>query len=150
LILARVELSRRIRRHVGHELYDDSLQSATSGSGIAIYGLSDPRELRCVRYVGQTLSPRHRFLQHLNAARLWLADERPWWIGDPKLRPLYEWIRALYQQDGCLPTMVVSSWAESRASARLAERARICECLAGQLPLLNVEAQRQAGQYQLL
>ena len=53
-----------------------------------IYTLSDPRDLRQVRYVGQTSAPRRRLLQHLNAARLWLPDERPWWIKDEKAAPV--------------------------------------------------------------
>ena len=38
------------------------------------------RDVRQVRYVGQTRDPRRRFSQHLNVARLWLPDELPWWV----------------------------------------------------------------------
>ena len=37
--------------------------------------------------------------------------------------------------------MVVSAWAETTRVARLVERARIYECLANQLPLLNIETE---------
>ena len=79
------------------------------------------------------------FLQHLRTARLWLPDELPWWVLQPKLRPLYEWIRELHRDGERLPTMVIHSWVETTKAARIAERARIHESLAKQLPLLNVE-----------
>lgn len=142
------QLRRHFRRHVEHELYDES-DHCVSG-GIAIYSLSDPSELRRLRYIGQTSSPRRRLLQHLTASRLWVPAERPWWIRDPKLRPLYEWIRTLYRAESRLPTMIVWEWSDSPSSARLAERARICEGLSRALPLLNVEAERAASQRQLL
>jgi hypothetical protein len=148
--MTRLEHSARIRRHVAHELYDEARGCASRQAGIAIYWLADPRDLRRIRYVGQTSAPRRRFLQHLNTARLWLPDERPWWIKDPTLRPLYDWIRVLYQDDFRLPTMGICGWEATRTAARLAERARICECLAVDLPLLNIEAQQQIDQYQLL
>jgi hypothetical protein len=132
----RADLTRRIRRHVERELFDDS---GVAPSGTAIYSLADPRELRVTRYVGQSAAPRRRFLQHLSTARLWLPDERPWWVHQPRLRPLYEWIRELHRDHDRLPTMVVHSWADSTQAARLAERARIYDSLANQLPILNVE-----------
>lgn len=135
-LLTRSELTWRLRRHVAGELYDET---GTAPQGIAIYSLSDPRDLREIRYVGQTASPRRRLLQHLNAARLSLPDERPWWVASPKLRPLYTWIRALYGDGERLPTMVVSDWVK-KDGARVLERARIMECLAQGHPLLNVEA----------
>ena len=70
-----------------------------------------------------------------------MPDDRPWWVQSPKLRPLYEWIRELYRDEFRLPTMVVSAWAETMRAARLAERARIYECLANCLPLLNVKTE---------
>src|SRR4051812_37777674 len=91
--LTQAELSRYVRRHIGSHLCDDSAMPA---NGIAIYSLSDPRDVRHIRYVGQTSSPRRRFLQHVNTARLWLPDEVPWWVASPKLRPLYTWLRELY------------------------------------------------------
>ena len=135
-ILNKAQLARHIRRHVDIELYDGS---AVPHRGFAIYSLSDPRDIRHLRYVGQTTSPRRRFLQHLNTAKLWLPEDRPWWVKSPKLRPLYEWIRDLYEDELRLPTMVVCDWMSTAADARVAERARIYECLATGLPLLNVE-----------
>ena len=118
--------------------------------GTAVYSLSDPRDIRAVRYIGQTQFPQRRFLQHLAGARLWLPDERPWWIKSPKLRPLYHWIRALYREDMRLPTMVVAEWVETNAAARLAERARIYDCLSHRMSLLNVETEILGTQWPLL
>ena len=91
-----------------------------------------------------------RFLQHLNTARLWFPDERPWWVKSPKLRPLYTWIRDLYADESRLPTMIICAWAETGAAARLQERMHIIHCLANRLPLLNVESERFAQQPPLL
>jgi hypothetical protein len=135
-LLTRTQLGYRISRHVERELFDDS---GVVPAGIAIYSLADPRELRVTRYIGQTASPRQRFLQHLRTARLWIPEERPWWVHQPKLRPLYEWIRELHGEHERLPTMVLHSWAETTQAARLAERTRIFESLANNQPLLNVE-----------
>lgn len=129
------------------DLYDDSAMPA---AGFAIYSLSDPRDIRHLRYVGQTTLPRRRFLQHLNTARLWLPEDRPWWVKSPKLRPLYDWIRLLYRDEFRLPTMVVRDWVSSVAEARVAERSRIHECLAAGLPLLNAEAAVLSHQLPLL
>jgi hypothetical protein len=123
--------------------------SGAEPGGVAIYALSDPRELRTARYVGQSADPRRRLAQHLNAARLWLPDERPWWVRSPKLRPLYEWIRALHRDEGRLPVMAILEWAPA-AQARQAERRHICACLAQQLPLLNFEYELLRRQLQLL
>ena len=146
MVLTKTQLARRIRRHIEVELYD---ASGTSPGGIAIYTLCDPRDLRGIRYVGQTGAPRQRFAQHLNTARLWLPDERPWWIPSPKLRPLYAWIRALYRDEERLPTLVISAWVDT-ASARVSERTRIFECLAQGLPLLNIEREFLGPQRPLL
>jgi hypothetical protein len=135
-MITEARLGRRLRRHVGAHLYDDS---GVCPRGIAIYSLSDPRDIRQTRYVGQTSHPRRRFLQHLNTARLWLPDEIPWWVQSPKLRPLYQWVRSLHRDAERLPVMVVLEWAETLEEARLAERRRIFECLAGRLDLFNVE-----------
>ncbi len=144
---AKPVVARQIRSHVGVQLYDDS---GAPPRGTAIYFLSDPRDIRQVRYVGQTLVPRRRFVQHLSTARLWMPDETPWWVKSPQLRPLYKWIRELYRDELRLPTMVVSAWVETSADARLAERDRICECLAQRLPLLNVETEILGRQMSLL
>jgi hypothetical protein len=146
-ILTKAQLAQHIRGHIGAQTYDES---GAIPVGIAIYSLSDPRDIREVRYVGQTALPRRRFLQHLNAARLWLPDERPWWVKSPKLRPLYHWVRELYGDERRLPTMVISAWAPTIAQARLAERARIYDCLARRLPLLNAETEIIGGQIALL
>jgi hypothetical protein len=136
-----------ISSHLASQLYDES---GLSAQGTAIYYLSDPREIREVRYVGQTKDPKRRFAQHLNTARLWLTDERPWWVKSPKLRPLSEWIRQLYHDEYRLPTMIITQWVESGAQARLAERTRICACIRNQQLLLNFENEVIGQQFLLL
>ena len=135
--LSQAQLRRYVRIRLAEHLFDDS---GVAAADVAIYSLSDPRNVREIFYVGQTSAPRRRLLQHLNTARLWLPDQLPWWIRSPKLRPLYGWIRQLYRDGGRLPVMVVCDWVE-RTAARHAERARICECLEQQGPLLNYEAE---------
>jgi hypothetical protein len=137
-VLTKVQVGRHLRRHTGVHLYDDS---GVVPEGTAIYSLSDPRDVREVRYIGQTNVPRRRFLQHLNTAKLWLPDELPWWVKSPKLRPLYHWIREMYRDERRLPVMVVTAWVETVSDARLAERSRIYECLEKRLQLLNVETE---------
>lgn len=144
----RTQVRRHIRWHIEHDLYDES--GSCVPDGIAIYSLSDPSDLRTLRYIGQTSSPRRRLLQHLNAARLWMPAERPWWIRNPKLCPLYEWIRSIYREHYRLPTMIIWEWTERVDSARAVERARIYDSLSQGLPLLNVEAARAAKQPQLI
>jgi hypothetical protein len=144
--LGRAQLTRYLRAHLPGNLCD---VSGAPPQGIAIYSLCDPRALAAPRYVGQTREPRRRLQQHVAAARLWLPDERPWWVRSPKLRPLYEWLRELFRDEGRLPVMVVHSWVAPSA-ARVAERAHICECLERQLPLLNVEYELLRRQLQLI
>jgi hypothetical protein len=146
-MLTEAQLARRCRDHVKRELYDDS---GLAPVGTAIYSLADPRELRLPRYIGQTAAPRRRFMQHLRTARLRMPDDIPWWVQQPKLRPLYAWLRELHRDEGRLPTMVIHSWVETTQAARLAERARIYESLADRLPLLNVEREFLGGQMALL
>jgi hypothetical protein len=134
---AKAHLLQEVRCRLAAQLYDES---PTPPGGVAIYSLSDPRDIRAIHYVGQTVAPRRRLLQHLSVARLWLPDERPWWVRSPRLRPLYAWIREMYQDERRLPVMVVSSWVEP-SQARAAERTRIQECLQRQLPLLNFEGE---------
>jgi hypothetical protein len=134
--LSKPELAFLIRARLPSLLLD---VSGMPPAGFAIYTLSDPRDLRHVRYVGQTRLPRRRLLQHLNCARLWLPDEVPWWFGSPELRPLYEWIRALHRDEYRLPAMLLTAWTGSVAEARLAERERIMQHLADQHELLNFE-----------
>jgi hypothetical protein len=146
-MLTKSSLARLIAQHAGRELYDDS---GVEPSGIAIYSLVDPRELRLTRYIGQTSAPRRRFLQHLRTARLWMPEHTPWWIRQPALRPLYEWLRDLHFRENHLPTMIIHSWITSARQARLAERARIYEALANRLPLFNVEGEFIGRQLPLL
>jgi len=141
----RSQLLHEIRRHLVSQLYDDS---SDPEPGVAIYSLSDPRDIRAIHYVGQTVAPRRRLLQHLRTARLWLPDERPWWVRSPRLRPLYSWIRGIYHDGGRLPVMVVSQWVEP-ARARAAEHALIEECLQRQLPLLNFEQELRIRRHRL-
>ena len=139
---APVQLARYVRARLATQLYDDS---GAVPEGIAIYSLSDPRDVRAIRYVGQTLAPRRRLAQHLATARLWLPEQIPWWVRSPQLRPLYRWIRELYEDEGRLPVMVVHAWVDP-ADARRAEREQIQQCLARELPLLNVEGERLAAE----
>jgi hypothetical protein len=141
----RSQLLHEIRRHLVSQLYD---ASSDPGPGVAIYSLSDPRDIRAIHYVGQTVAPRRRLLQHLRTARLWLPDERPWWVRSPRLRPLYSWIRGIYHDGGRLPVMIVSQWVEP-ARARAAEHALIEECLQRQLPLLNFEQELRIRRHRL-
>jgi hypothetical protein len=127
---AQRELRRRLRLH----LYDES---GVTPEGTAIYSLADPRDVRVSRYVGQTTQPRRRLIQHVCGAGLWLGDEIPWWVKAPRLRPLYGWIRELYQQEDRLPVMIVHAWVEAEQAQR-AERRHIRLCLERQLPLLNL------------
>jgi hypothetical protein len=132
----RGELTRHLRAHSRTNLFDES----GAGAGkVAIYALSDPRDIRDTRYIGQTSAPPNRFLQHMNAARLWLPDTLPWWVQSPQLRPLYCWIRTLYSDERRLPVMVITAWTESLKEARSAERARIIECLQQGRDLFNIE-----------
>ena len=111
-----------------------------AAGGTAVYTLSDPRDVRCPRYVGQTRDPHARFAQHVRAARLWLPDQLPWWVRSPKHRPLYAWIRELHRDGGRLPFMWVEQWVVPDADPLTAERAAIMRWLARGAALLNVEA----------
>jgi hypothetical protein len=133
----KTQVARLIRYGRNTHIIDES---GTEPGEVAIYTLSDPRDVRHVRYVGQTRNPRQRFAQHLNTARLWLPEELPWWVHQPRLRPLYHWIRELYRDGSRLPMMFVVAWTDS-GHARTTERLHICEHLGRQLPLLNQEAE---------
>jgi len=139
-------IARNVRIRSASHIVD--LSGATPDEA-AIYALADPRDIEGVRYVGQTCNPRRRFLQHLHTARLWLPDELPWWIKSPKLRPLYDWIRALYRDEQRMPVMVVMAWTTA-GNARAEERRRICECLGRRLPLLNWESEMLSKQLLLI
>jgi hypothetical protein len=140
------QLLRAVRSRSASHIVDLSL---TDPDECAIYTLSDPRDLRAVRYVGQTRSPGRRYMQHLTAARLWLPNTLPWWIKRPELRPLYLWIRELHLDGARLPAMAVIAWSQA-AQALAEERRHICEHLRNQLPLLNREAATFQNQLPLL
>ena len=147
LSIPREQLRQHFRRHLGAQLYDDS---GVAAQGIAIYSLSDPRDIREVRYIGQTSAPRRRLLQHLNTAMLWMPDDTPWWVRFPKMRPLSEWIRELYRDELRLPVMVVTAWVPTVSAARVAERAEIFACLERRQQILNVESEILGRQLALL
>lgn len=126
-----------VRCRVNDLLVDNS---GVDPDEVAIYTLSDPRDIRQVRYVGQTTDPRRRYLQHVNHAKLWLLDETAWWVKSPSLRPLYDWIRELYRDERRLPFMMVMGWTDKYDALR-EERRHIHACLGAQLPLLNREKQ---------
>ena len=125
-------------------------ESGGVAQGTAIYALADPRDVRTPRYIGQTRAPRRRLLQHIAHARLWLPDERPWWIKEPKLRPLYDWLRELHRDDRRLPAMIVNEWVPPELDARAVERARILDGLSRGWPILNYEVEVQGRQIPLL
>jgi hypothetical protein len=136
-----------VRRRLPAHVLD---KTALAAVGTAIYTLSDPRDLKAPRYVGQTRAPRRRFLQHVSVARLWLPDERPWWIAQERLRPLYEWIRDLYADERRLPVMVVTAWLERPGDATIAERELIQQYLRQRPPLLNLATATAEPQIRLL
>lgn len=140
-------LGRHIRQRLPELLLDES---GIVAGGVALYTLSDPRDVREVRYVGQTRAPRRRLMQHLQTARLWLPDEMPWWIGEPRMRPLYDWIRALHREEYRLPVMLVTGWSATVAEARLAERELILAHLGQDRELFNVEREILERQWPLL
>ena len=142
----KIQLARRARACCESQLLD---LSGMDAGEVAIYSLSDPRDISAVRYIGQTRSPRRRLLQHIHTARLWLPEQRPWWVKSPQLRPLYEWIRELYRDEQRLPVMAVIAWTEAR-HARSEERNRICAYLGQQVPLLNRETETIGRQILLL
>jgi hypothetical protein len=145
-VLTQAHVARHVRSRLPGLLLDDS---GATPEGVAIYFLSDPRDVRTVRYVGQSRAPRRRLLQHIAAARLWLPHETPWWVKSPRLRPLYGWIRKMFQEEGRLPVMLVRAWV-SAPQARDVERAHIFDCLQRQQPLLNFESELLQRQLLLL
>jgi hypothetical protein len=145
--MSQTEFARFVRQRASAHLHDETAAPAV---GTAIYTLSDPRDLRALRYVGQTRAPRRRFLQHVGGARLWLPDVRPWWITREHLRPLYEWIRDLYADGQRLPVMVVTAWLDQPEDALVAERELIQRCLRQELPLLNIATAVAQAQIRLL
>jgi len=156
IVTARVA-ARAFRAHV------HGVEHGPAG-GTAIYTLSDPRDVRCARYVGQTCDPLARYAQHVRMARLALlqgavADagmdapgtaETPWWIRSERQRPLYAWIQELNRDGGRLPFMWVEEWLEPGVDALVAERAAIMRWLAQGAALLNVEARQLGAQLPLL
>ena len=145
-LLSKAQFVRQLRNRLVSHLYDES---GVAPEGVAIYSLSDPRDIRDIRYVGQTTAPRRRLLQHICTARLWLPNERPWWVKSPKLRPLYDWLREIYRDGGRLPVMVVSAWTDV-SNARALERDRIYDCMQRKLSLLNFERELLGRQIPLI
>ena len=135
-----------VRRRLRALRFDESGEEP---SGFAIYTLSDPRDVRLVRYVGQTTNPGRRHAQHVAAARLWMPDTVPWWIPRPELRPLYAWIRALHRDERRLPAMTIAAWCPRATDARALEREAIVTYLADRMPLLNCEAALLEAQFPL-
>jgi hypothetical protein len=136
-VITRTQFAIQLRRRLPLLLMEDCRQAGE----VAVYTLSDPRDVRDVRYVGQTRSPHSRYRQHVNKASPWLPDDVPWWFKAPKDRPLHEWIRNLHREGARLPVMIICSRHPDTAAARAAERALIFQCLEQGLPILNVEAQ---------
>src|SRR5688572_21339691 len=141
------DFGRFVRARLPSQLYDES---GAAAQGTAVYLLADPRDLRAVRYVGQTRAPRRRFLQHVRTARVWVPDELPWWVIAHRHRPLYEWIRALFRDEQRLPVMIVIAWHELAAEATFAERGLIQDSLLRGMHLLNVESAAPTPQIRLL
>jgi hypothetical protein len=121
-----------------------------SSGWTAVYTLSDPREVRRPRYVGQTRDPRRRYAQHVHTARLWLPDSTPWWVRSAKHRPLYSWLRALHRDGGRLPFMWVVEWLDPSRDPLVAERTAIMQLLTQHSDLLNAEARGLGAQLPLL
>ena len=144
--LSKAQFVRQLRNRLATHLYDES---DAAPAGVAIYSLSDPRDIRARRYIGQTFAPWRRLLQHVGTARLWLPDERPWWVRSPTLRPLYEWIRELYRDEQRLPVMVVCAWTNA-VNARTLEREQIHDCMRRKFPLLNFESELLGSQIPLI
>src|ERR1700689_4947865 len=145
-LLSKAQFVRQLRNRLVSHLYDES---GAAPEGVAIYSLSDPRDIRDIPPVGQTTAPRRRLLQHIGTARLWLPNERPWWVKTPKLRPLYDWLREIYRDGRRLPVMVVSAWTDV-SNARALERDRIYDCMQRKLSLLNFERELLGRQIPLI
>jgi hypothetical protein len=135
--VSKTQIAWQVRRRLNDLVIDDS---AMDPADVAIYTLSDPRDVRLVRYVGQTSCPQRRYLQHVAQSKLWMPDEVAWWVKSTKLRPLYEWIRELYREEFRLPVMMVVAWTE-QSTALVEERRHIQECLVERLPLFNREGE---------
>jgi len=136
----RAQIIRRIRTNFHNLLLDCS---GSEPADVAIYTLADPRDIRQIRYVGQSTRPDRRYLQHISQARLWEPAETPWWIKKPQLRPLYQWIRDLYADEHRLPVMLIARWTES-GNALSEERRYINECIGKSLPLFNFVVDRSS------
>lgn len=133
-----------VRRCQPHLLGDESGTSVPDGRAIAIYSLTDPRDLRTSRYIGQTRQPARRHLQHLRGAQPWRIDqgEEFWWHTPPRFRALYAWIRDLWQAEALLPALLVHEWVPTLRDARYTERRRIADGIGAGLALFNIEALR--------
>jgi hypothetical protein len=147
IAIAKAGIARVLRAARRSQIY--GAEGGSSG-WTALYTLSDPREVRRPRYVGQTRDPGRRYAQHVHTARLWLPDSTPWWVRSPKHRPLYSWLRALHRDGGRLPFMWVVEWLEPSKDPLVAERAAIMQLFAQDSELLNAEARGSGAQLPLL
>jgi hypothetical protein len=130
-------LRQRLRAALPQLMHD---VSGCEPAGIALYALADPRDVRALRYIGQTGSPARRYRQHVRAACLGAGTDRPWWICEPHLLALHRWIHALHADGNRLPFMLVTHWTATIADARALERQLILEHIAAGHELLNREA----------
>jgi hypothetical protein len=133
----------RLRQQRAQLVCDVATALPDGSAGVALYLLSDPRTVRAVRYVGQSRAPVRRYTQHVHAACLpQTLQQAPWWLREPRLLPLYQWIRALYADGGRLPFMLITERAPSVAAARGREQLLIAEHHRAGHELLNHEALR--------
>lgn len=147
-VTASWELRQRLASHVV-----DDAPAPPGGSRAeawAIYSLSDPRNLRAYRYVGQTRWPARRLLQHVLSAHAAappasLDDgDIAWWMTPRERGPLQAWILELHAEGQRLPCMVVHGWEQSAREAIEAERRMIEECLRQGHALFNAEARKRS------
>jgi hypothetical protein len=134
------DIALRLRRHLGMLICDTSDAEQV---GVALYALSDPRDVRAVRYVGQSTAPARRYRQHVRTACLGHDRQGPWWVRQAHLGPLHEWIRILHADGGRLPFMLITHWVPSVDAARLLEQSLITAHRAAGCALLNCEALRE-------
>jgi hypothetical protein len=130
------------RRRRPHLIGDES---GEGGGEVAIYTLSDPRDVRAAVYVGMTAAPARRYLQHVRLASGYRSavSEDLWWVRNPERLALHRWISELYERESLLPFMLVHAWVAA-IEARRAERRQIGMFMQRGLNLFNSEALRIA------
>lgn len=89
---------------------------------VAIYALVDPRS-NIARYIGQSVSPESRYLQHIRGKTEASAAKRAW----------IEELRSL----GLVPTLRILEWSDSE-QVHAREHAWLAHAQAEHWPLLNV------------